>query len=224
MVGRLTAVAAAACMMAATGAWAQNKIVPIEEEPMHKLKFENAHVRFFDVQLPPGYESLWHSHVFDGVFVNISPSETTAQDLGGEPTKRDPRIIGADQLHRLRQEAEGAPRHQLRCDGLSRDGCGDSQRVRRFWKSNGWRRANADPGERPRARDAHHDRAGRDHRAASALRHAGRSERGPLDLSGFRPGRKNHSPSRRLQSGANPMPRRSTSTPGMGCFMRWILW
>jgi hypothetical protein len=94
MVGRLTAVAAAAFMVAATCTWAQTKIVPIEEEPMHKLKFENAHVRFFDVQLPPGYESLWHSHVFDGVFVNISPSETTAQDLGGEPTKRDPRIIG----------------------------------------------------------------------------------------------------------------------------------
>jgi quercetin dioxygenase-like cupin family protein len=94
MVGRLAAVAATACMVAATCTWAQTKIVPIEEEPMHKLKFENAHVRFFDVQLPPGYESLWHSHVFDGVFVNISPSETTAQDLGGEPTKRDPRIVG----------------------------------------------------------------------------------------------------------------------------------
>ena len=29
--------------------------VPIEQEPRHRLKFENAHVRFFDVQLEPGY-------------------------------------------------------------------------------------------------------------------------------------------------------------------------
>ena len=91
---QLTAAVAAACMLAATCAWAQTKIVPIEEEPMHKLKFENAHVRFFDVQLPAGYEGLWHSHIYDGVFVNISPSDTAAQDLGGELMKRDPRIIG----------------------------------------------------------------------------------------------------------------------------------
>ena len=91
---QLMAVAAAGWILASTGAWAQNKIVPIEEEPMHKLKFQNGHVRFFDVQLPPGYEGLWHSHVFDGVFVNISPSQTTAQDLGAEPMKREPRIIG----------------------------------------------------------------------------------------------------------------------------------
>jgi hypothetical protein len=81
-------------LLAAMPAWPQERIVPIEEEPQHALKFHNAHVRFFDVQLPPGYESLWHTHVYDGVFVNIEPSETTAQDLGGQPLRRPPRIIG----------------------------------------------------------------------------------------------------------------------------------
>jgi len=72
----------------------QERIVPIEEEPGHVLKFRNAHVRFFDVQLPPGYLALWHTHLHDGVFVNIEASETSAQDLGGEVKIRPPRMIG----------------------------------------------------------------------------------------------------------------------------------
>jgi hypothetical protein len=68
--------------------------VPIEEEPKHALKFENAHIRFFDVELPPGYESRYHWHTNDGVFVNISPAETIAQDRGQEPARRGWRAIG----------------------------------------------------------------------------------------------------------------------------------
>jgi hypothetical protein len=68
--------------------------VPIEQEPRHLLKFQNAHVRFFDVDLPPGYEGRYHWHTHDGVFVNISPAETIAQDWGKEPTKRGWRAIG----------------------------------------------------------------------------------------------------------------------------------
>ncbi len=43
--------------------------VPIEQEPRHRLKFENEHVRFFDVELEPGYESRYHWHRSDGVLV-----------------------------------------------------------------------------------------------------------------------------------------------------------
>jgi hypothetical protein len=78
----------AALLLAALPASGQERIVPIEEEPRQVLKFQNAHVRFFDVQLPPGYEALWHRHLYDGVFVNIEPSETTAQDLGAGPARR----------------------------------------------------------------------------------------------------------------------------------------
>lgn len=54
--------------------------VPIDQEPRHRLVFSNAHVRLFDVFLPPGYRSLMHVHHRDGVFVNIAPSETLAED------------------------------------------------------------------------------------------------------------------------------------------------
>jgi len=68
--------------------------VPIEQEPRHRLKFENAHVRFFDVQLEPGYQSLYHWHHNDGVFVNIASSPTIDQDWGAEPMTRGERAIG----------------------------------------------------------------------------------------------------------------------------------
>lgn len=68
--------------------------VPIEQEPRHRLVFENKHVRFFDVQLEPGYQALYHSHVHDGVFVNIEAADTIAQAWGGEPVKRGERAIG----------------------------------------------------------------------------------------------------------------------------------
>jgi hypothetical protein len=70
------------------------QIVPIEQEPQHQLKFQNQFVRLFDVQLPRGYKGQWHSHIYDGVFVNIEASETRAQDLGADPADRPPRIIG----------------------------------------------------------------------------------------------------------------------------------
>lgn len=46
--------------------------VPIEKEPMHRLKFENEFVRVFDVLIPAGRTSLFHTHVFDGVGVRVS--------------------------------------------------------------------------------------------------------------------------------------------------------
>lgn len=68
--------------------------VPIDQEPQHKLKFQNAHVRFFDVALPPGYRGTMHIHQYDGVFVNIEPSETEAEDWGKPPGARPPRQPG----------------------------------------------------------------------------------------------------------------------------------
>lgn len=68
--------------------------VPIDQEPQHKLRFQNAHVRFFDVALPPGYRGVMHIHQFDGVFVNIEPSDTEAEDWGKPPAVRPPRQPG----------------------------------------------------------------------------------------------------------------------------------
>ena len=68
--------------------------VPIDQEPRHRLVFSNAHVRFFDVFLPPGYRSLMHVHHHDGVFVNIAPSETLAEDWSQPGVLRPGRTPG----------------------------------------------------------------------------------------------------------------------------------
>ena len=82
-------------MLALAGAAnAAESIVPIEEEPQHRLKFQNPHVRLFDVLLPPGYKGQWHFHVNDGVFVNIEAAATREQVLGADAADRPPRIIG----------------------------------------------------------------------------------------------------------------------------------
>lgn len=68
--------------------------IAIDQEPRHHLVFENEHVRYFDVELEPGYESRYHWHRNDGVFVNITASPTIAQDFGKEPVRRGERAIG----------------------------------------------------------------------------------------------------------------------------------
>jgi len=78
----------------AVSSHAAEPIVTIDQEPQHRLKFQNQHVRLFDVLLPPGYKSLWHSHLNDGVFVVVESAESQAQDLGAEPVDRPPRTIG----------------------------------------------------------------------------------------------------------------------------------
>lgn len=75
-------------------AQAQSEPVNIEHEPRHRLKFQNEHIRFFDVQLEPGYQALYHWHRADGVFINMYVAPTTAQDVGGEPVRRGGRAIG----------------------------------------------------------------------------------------------------------------------------------
>jgi hypothetical protein len=85
---------AAAVLPLAGAAWAADQIVPIEQEPQHRLKFQNRRVRLFDVLLSPGYVGIYHTHIYDGVFVNIETAATRAQDLGADPQDRPPRNVG----------------------------------------------------------------------------------------------------------------------------------
>ena len=111
-------------------AGAADEPIPIEQEPRHQLRFENEHVRYFDVELEPGYESRYHWHRSDGVFVNISSSPTIAQDLGKEPVRRAERAIGETyfidyaskpKAHRVSNPG-AAPYHVIDTEILS--GCG----------------------------------------------------------------------------------------------------
>lgn len=79
-----TCVAIAICIFSAAIPFAAQTAVPIEKEPMHRLKFENEFVRVFDVLIPAGKASLLHTHVYGGVSVRISNADMSEEFPGGE--------------------------------------------------------------------------------------------------------------------------------------------
>lgn len=74
-----------ACLLAAfaLASAAQVSSVPIEKEPMHRLKLENEFVRVFDVLIPRGKSSLFHTHLYDGLSIRLSDSQVTEEVIGG---------------------------------------------------------------------------------------------------------------------------------------------
>ena len=68
--------------------------VPVYEEPRHHLVFENEHALVLDVNLPPGYVSLYHQHVLDVLYVTIGGTTVYAQPLGG--TRREAKVEVGD--------------------------------------------------------------------------------------------------------------------------------
>ncbi|HEX6124290.1 MAG TPA: hypothetical protein VFZ23_02855 [Pyrinomonadaceae bacterium] len=58
--------------------------VPIEKEPMHRLRFENEFVRVFDVLIPAGKSTLLHTHALDGVGVRVSNADMAEEYPSGD--------------------------------------------------------------------------------------------------------------------------------------------
>jgi len=63
---------------------ADETVVPVFEEPLHRLVLERGPVRVLDVQLQPGDTSLYHLHDDPIFYVAIDISEIDAQVLGEE--------------------------------------------------------------------------------------------------------------------------------------------
>ena len=60
------------------------RVVPIEQEPRHRLVLREGAVRVFDVRIPPGDTTLYHTHDSAILYVPVSISPTDSQTLGGE--------------------------------------------------------------------------------------------------------------------------------------------
>jgi mannose-6-phosphate isomerase-like protein (cupin superfamily) len=63
--------------------------VPVYEEPKHRLVFENDQAFILNVNIPPGYTSLYHQHKIDLLYVHIVGSRVWAQPLGGNRREVD---------------------------------------------------------------------------------------------------------------------------------------
>lgn len=88
-------------LVVAAGVWlacgtplAAQRVVPVHEEPRHKLVYEGGGLRVLDVQIAPGDTSLYHLHATPILYTNISPSRTIEQLVGGDwPPPGTPPIL-----------------------------------------------------------------------------------------------------------------------------------
>jgi hypothetical protein len=68
----------------AVSAAQSDKVVPVHEEPRHRLVFESPQTRILDVQIPAGDTTLFHTHSDPILYVSMSQSQTRSQTLGRE--------------------------------------------------------------------------------------------------------------------------------------------
>lgn len=67
------------------------RAVPVAEEPLHRVLFENAYVRVIDAVLPAGAKTLPHTHARDNVPVNISGGTLVTTSEGRASLTTTPR-------------------------------------------------------------------------------------------------------------------------------------
>jgi hypothetical protein len=66
-------------------------VVPIDQEPMHRLIFRNAAIRAFSVEVPPQAETRTHRHDLDYVFVTLGDSDVESIRVNEAPVRLRPR-------------------------------------------------------------------------------------------------------------------------------------
>jgi len=62
-------------------------IVPVEQEPVHTIVFENDVVRVIDAALPVGHVTLYHTHVRDNVPVALASGRVATTVIGRAPVE-----------------------------------------------------------------------------------------------------------------------------------------
>ncbi len=73
----------------------QQTVVPVEQEPRHRIVFQNQYVRIYDVLIPPGDQTLFHKHILDHVAIAVSGGTGRDEMLGGQTRQVSPRTGSA---------------------------------------------------------------------------------------------------------------------------------
>ena len=74
---------AAVCSVTTSGQQ-DEKVVPVHQEPRHRLMLEPPESKILDVQIRPGDLTLFHTHSHPILYVTMSTSQTRSQSLGGD--------------------------------------------------------------------------------------------------------------------------------------------
>lgn len=87
--------AAVLVFVIAAGAVAVAQIVPVSQEPHHRVVFENASLRVLDVDIPPGTTTLDHRHDHDLLIVSVGAADTRIRTPGSDwGPVRPRRVLG----------------------------------------------------------------------------------------------------------------------------------
>jgi quercetin dioxygenase-like cupin family protein len=78
------ALAASALLVVSVVAQQDEKVVPVHEEPRHRLVLDRPETRILDIQIPPGDTTLFHTHSDPILYVNMASSQTRSQTHGRE--------------------------------------------------------------------------------------------------------------------------------------------
>ena len=74
-------------------------IVPVDQEPNHRLVLRGTSARVFDVAFPPGQASLFHRHDKDSVMVCLQGADVPSEEPG-KPVAARPPIPSGDIYYR----------------------------------------------------------------------------------------------------------------------------
>ena len=100
----------------ASPAYAQEKAVPVEEEPSHKTVLKNDYIQVFRVRIEPGQASQMHIHAHDDAAVRLSKATVVSESPDrpvGAPESASPGVVSA-------REIEGKPlTHRVRNVGTT---------------------------------------------------------------------------------------------------------
>ena len=66
---------------------AQSDVVPVAQEPRHRLALEDEYMRLFDVRIPPGDTTLYHSHQRDSIYIPLSGYANLVNQERGKAAK-----------------------------------------------------------------------------------------------------------------------------------------
>jgi quercetin dioxygenase-like cupin family protein len=69
------------CAVVASAAYAQS--VPVEKEPLHRSVYEDKEIRILEIQIPPGTESMMHSHRNDGIHITVQGARVSEKTPRG---------------------------------------------------------------------------------------------------------------------------------------------
>ena len=64
--------------------YAEDEAIPAQQEPRHRPKLENEYVRVLDVEIPAGYQTLFHTHALNYTYLMVNAA-LLRNEVPGKP-------------------------------------------------------------------------------------------------------------------------------------------